>query len=152
MSWIAAELLLRRRRVARCCFILTSPRSGSGNTRPYCWDNKTLARFGLFDQLNTAVDGEHFHLLSGCLPGSSNTRTQTKKPHLHMYIYRRLQVAGILSSLRISTFFFPVSGRIWQTIKRMTFTFNTFVCCVFMKSKINIRFRCFQHCADSDAL
>lgn len=43
-----------------------------------------LAHAGLFDQLNTAVDRERFHLLSARLPGISNIRTQIKA-HLHMY-------------------------------------------------------------------
>lgn len=113
-----------------------------------------LARFGLFDQLNTAVDGEHFHLLSGCLPGSSNTRTQTKKPpftYVHIQAYTSSWYSIKFKNQHF--FFFPC---FWKNLTNHqeddSFTFNTFVCCVFMKSKINIRFCCFQHCADSDAV
>lgn len=42
------------------------------------------ARFGLFDQLNAAVDGEHFLSLSAGLPGISNTHTHECK---HNCIY-----------------------------------------------------------------
>lgn len=50
------------------------------------------AHFGLFDQLNTAVDGEHFHLLSAGLRGISNTRKQK-----HIYKPGHPQAAGLLS-------------------------------------------------------
>lgn len=44
------------------------------------------ARFGLFDQLNAAVDGEHFLSLSAGLPGISNTHTRIQAElHLHMH-------------------------------------------------------------------
>lgn len=51
-----------------------------------------LARFGLFDQLNAAVEEVRFLLLSAALPRISNTCTQT---HLHMCMHKHLLVLQI---------------------------------------------------------
>lgn len=45
-----------------------------------------LAHFGLFDQLNTAVDGEHFHLLSA-KPAWNLKHTHAKQKHICICTY-----------------------------------------------------------------
>lgn len=61
------------------------------------------ARFGLFDQLNAAVDGEHFLSLSAGLPGISNTHTRTQAElHLHMHT----STSSVLLFFFLFVFFF----------------------------------------------
>lgn len=66
---------------AACCrFSLTSAHLGSMRHKASLLGQQGRARFGLFDQLNAAVDGEHFLSLSAGLPGiSNNTRTHASR-------------------------------------------------------------------------
>lgn len=104
------------------------------------------APFGLFDQLNTAVDGEHFHLLSAGLPRILNTCTQANT-HLHMYINRHPQVAGVSLSLKNWLLFIFLSKN-WQTINKTTLSPLNIIRSQRLNENKNIRRCCFQHCAD----
>lgn len=68
------------------------------------------ARFGLFDQLNAAVDGEHFLSLSAGLPGISNTQTHTSRTaSTHAHTHMSTSSVLLLFFLSLSFFLVPVS-------------------------------------------
>lgn len=75
----------QRHRAACCSFTLTCTHSLREH-KALLLEQQDLVHFALFDQLNTTVAGEHFHLLSAGLPGISNTHTYTHK-HDHIYIW-----------------------------------------------------------------
>lgn len=52
-----------------------------------------LAHFGLFDQLNMAVDREHFHLLSANSPGIWNTHAN-RNSFTYVHLYKDVKISG----------------------------------------------------------
>lgn len=63
--------------MACCCFTLTCPKLRLREHRALLLGLAELAHFGLFDQLNAPVEGEHFLSLSAGLPGISSANINT---------------------------------------------------------------------------
>lgn len=110
-------------------------------------------RFGLFDQLNAAVDGEHFLSLSAGLPGISNTHTHTSRTaSTHAHAHTSSSV--LLFFFSFSLFFLvPVSVSLQnldsQEVDVLVFESNKAQNnAAYSWSRVmNIQFCCFQLCS-----